>query len=284
MEELNIRSLKNTTVKQITDCFNLAFSDYSLPIRFTEAQFENKFSSESIRLDLSVGAFDGDFLIGFILHFMDVRNGEKYIYNGGTGVVAEYRGSRLTTRMYDYIIPILKQNYVDKMVLEVFTDNTPAIKIYQHRGFRILRELNCFKGILKLGDTIDEAQYQIVELDVLDWELLQSFWDSEPTWQSSISTINNIEAKVLSIGVYKQKLLVGYMIYLPTSRRILQLAIDKNYRRIGLGSLLLNYICHAENEDISFINIDTKISGMKFLLEHRGLENYINQYEMGLLL
>ena len=55
---LQIRTLENTSIGQITETFNLAFSDYPVPVVFKEEQFNDKLISEGGRLDLSVGAFD----------------------------------------------------------------------------------------------------------------------------------------------------------------------------------------------------------------------------------
>jgi ribosomal protein S18 acetylase RimI-like enzyme len=132
---LEIKTLESTTIEQITEAFNVAFTNYFFPIKFSEAQFEEKFATEGGRLDLSVGVFENEKLVAFILHFVDLKNGEKYIYNGGTGVIEAFRGNQLTYKMYDFISPILKVAKVDKMILEVLTQNTAALKIYETQGF-----------------------------------------------------------------------------------------------------------------------------------------------------
>ncbi|MFK8039437.1 MAG: GNAT family N-acetyltransferase [Crocinitomicaceae bacterium] len=278
---LQIKTLEKTTIEQITNTFNSAFSDYSTPVKFTQAQFETKFASEGVRLDLSVGVFENEKLVAFILHFINIVNGKKYIYNGGTGVTPPFRGAKLTSQMYDFIIPKLKNESIDRMILEVFIDNFSALKIYQDRGFKILREVNCFNG--KLNGTVQNrngGRYEVEEIKELDWAKFQSFWDYQPTWQNSISTLNNLQKLNLCIGILKDEIIVGYLIYNPKNKRIHQIAIDKNYRNIGIGSQLLNYISKIETENISIINIDTKAYYLKRFLEKKGLKNSINQYEM----
>ena len=100
---MDIKTLAGTDLIELLAVFNEAFSDYFVQLKLNEAQFKAKLKADNIDFDLSVGVFEDQKLIAFILHGSDVVGQEKVIYNGGTGVVPSKRGLGLTVQMYEYI-------------------------------------------------------------------------------------------------------------------------------------------------------------------------------------
>ena len=49
-------------------------------------------------LRLSFGVFDGEQLVGFVIHCIGEEAGRTVAYNTGTGVLPGYRGQRWVTR------------------------------------------------------------------------------------------------------------------------------------------------------------------------------------------
>jgi len=199
------------------------------------------------------------------------------------GVIPNHRGKRLTSKMYDFILPILRINQVDKMKLEVLVQNISASKIYESIGFQTIRTFNCFGGQLKKIESkkIDDA-YELTTLENLDWNELQSFWDYPPAWANSIAAMNRLGNQKLSIGISKNNKVIAYLIYNPKIKRIHQIAVDKQYRNQGLGTHLLNHLYKIEKSSISMINMDSRIDDFRKFFIKRGLQNTINQYEMEL--
>ena len=143
---MHFTHLQSTPTSTLLHTFNTAFADYYLPFHLTEAQLLAKMRADKNSPALSVGAFDGDRLVGFMLHGVDTVNGRRTVYNGGTGVLPEYRGQGLTAQMYAQAIPVLKAKGIDRVILEVISQNVPAIKSYERSGSQALREVACFKG------------------------------------------------------------------------------------------------------------------------------------------
>lgn len=279
---ITLQTLENTPTNELLNVFNLSFSDYNVPFHLTKEQLENKIKNDDIKLELSVGAFQDKKLVGFILHAFDIKDNQKVIYNAGTGVIPSQRGKKLTTQLYNFILPIFQPLDIDKVILEVITENKTAIKIYQNVGFVVSRKLNCYKGKMNAENNINK--YVIKKIETYNWPKLRSFWEFKPSWQNAITAVENLKESNISIGIYDDDLLLGYLIFNQTSMRIQQFAIDKKYRNQGLAKSLFSHLGKNFSAEISIVNIeDSAIETTKFL-DNQGLKNYINQYEMELIL
>ncbi len=273
---MQIVSLENTSYSEILSVFNRAFSDYFIPVSVGIEQFSNKLESHNIDLSLSVGAFENNELVGFILHGVLPYIDKKIIYNLGTGVIPSARGKNLTVKMYNHILPKIDNNECEQALLEVVTKNEAALKSYLNSGFTISRNLMCFRGKLKSAISNDDYQYR--SLTDNNWEKMQSLWDTIPTVQNSPELVKNRQCELTQIGAFRNSELIGYVIYNSQEKSVMQLAVDKRHRRMGVASSLLSQL--KEKNEITFLNIDKKQIGITDFLQHLGLKLFIEQYEM----
>ncbi|UKB80275.1 GNAT family N-acetyltransferase [Chryseobacterium sp. MEBOG07] len=277
---MEFKTLANTSIDEILSVFNHSFSDYIVPFHLTKEVLISKIGAEKLDMNISVGAFEEGRLVSFILQAEKVENGEKTIYNGGTGVVPESRGKGLVRKMYDFIIPVLKERNANILLLEVIEGNQNAIRAYENLGFTIVRRLLCFNGNIKKGK--ENAEVSIQELKDFQWEKLCSFWDIEPSWQGSVFVLEPMPENYVTLGAYDGERLVGYIIYGPASKKVYQIAVDKNYRNQGVGTMLFNAILQKNNgQPIALNNVDDSSENIsKFLSEKIGLNNWLSQFEM----
>ncbi len=279
---IQFRTLSDTTSTEFRDCFNHAFSDYSVPFQLTLEQVESNFKTYSTNMALSVGAFRDDNLVGFVLHGSRVVDGKKVAYNGGTGVIPEERGAALTTRMYDYILPTLRAENYDKVNLEVFTTNTPAIKSYKKIGYVPVRNLDCFSGELSI-DTINE-NIRIEDHGRLKVENLSALGTVQPTWQCATTSISNLGEKARQVLAYAGEELVGYCILNVGRNRIVQIAVKQEHRNKKIGSTILDFVKRNITNELSIINVDASAETTIKFLEKRNLKKTISQIDMVLKL
>ncbi len=278
---MQFRTLENIGTEALLTAFNLAFSDYIIPMWLTATQLEAKLASEDIDLKLSAGAFEGDTLCGFVLHGYREIDGVQTIYNGGTGVIPDQRGQQITSKLYDFILPRCRELNITKCLLEVIVGNLPAIKTYERMGFSTTREFQCYKG--KPTHT-PPKNFNIAEGQTPDWALFQSFWDFKPSWQNSIEAIDNSWSQIKIITLLNRDETLGYAIYNPETARIHQLAVAPEHRRHGFGTALFQYINGDTTSILSVINVDTRSAATIHFYDQLGLDPYIGQYEMELSL
>jgi len=277
---MEIKTLEGTDIKEILNVFNNSFSDYFIPFKLTKEQLTSKMVADKTDLNLSVGVFENGNLIAFILHGFDIINNQKVVYNGGTGVIHKKRGKGLTKQMYLFILPLLAEKGINRIILEVIDKNIQAIKSYEKSGFKTKRELVCYKGSVETRKT--NKNLETKELQSYNWKLMESFWDILPTWQNSINVSNTLKFDNISLGAYIKNRLVGYVIYNPNNNRIQQIAVNKNFRKKRIASTLIYKLTNKYGNTLSIINVDKKSKSVNHFLSKIGLENILEQLEMEL--
>ena len=241
---MEIRTLEQAPLSQITTAFNEAFSDYFIPLQFTNEGMATKMKGEGIEKSYSIGAFDGGRLVGFILHGFDTVGGVPTVYNAGTGVLPAYRGRGLTAALYRYCIPFLEAEGIRQHLLEVIDNNHHAKKIYETVGFQTVRKLAAFKCT---SSVIADRSFDIRPLASLP-PADPAFVSVQPAWQNSTASIHRDKESHQLLGVFREGELVGYAAYVPAAGRIKQCAVHTTYRRHKIGTALFHHMQPAVND------------------------------------
>lgn len=278
---MELRRLTKEDIPDLLSTINGAFADYIVPFQLNAEQLQFKMKTEDILPEYSTGVFESGKMIACIMHGLRETGGNLVAYNAGTGVLPEWRGKGLVSRMYDYLLPFLQGQKVAQIVLEVIETNRPAIRAYEKYGFTIQRKLLCFDGTLQTGT--EAGIYTIKPLDHLDWEALRSFWDILPAWQNAAATMEHIQPKAL--GAFAGEQLVGYILFNPANKRLYQLAVAPEFRKKGVATQLLAHVQQElAQQKLQWNNIDETAEGLRIFLERQGLVNTINQFEMSKML
>jgi ribosomal protein S18 acetylase RimI-like enzyme len=276
---MELNTLEKVGIDRIVDVLNLSFLDYIVPLQLNSEQLEAKIVAENIKLDLSIGVFSSGKLVGFMLHAVNKLDGKLVAYNAATGVIPDYRGQGLVAKMYDYLLPKLKALGVIEMVLEVIVGNNAAIRAYEKMNYKIHRTVNCYGGPIKITDKKNAVE--IKELEDFQWDTFTSFWSIEPTWQNTIQSLDNSKERCRILEAYIKNESVGYMVYNPTSRRILQIAVAASHRRKGVGAQLVNKMLEAvDSRELFMNNVDDNSLETNAFLKSLGLLNRVSQFEM----
>lgn len=276
----DFRTLEEVPLPVLCDTFNLAFSDYIVPMHLTLPLLEQKLHAENIRLGYSIGAFDRDRLVGLILHGVDREPDPSVLYNGGTGVVPDCRGNRLVQAMYGHFLPAYRREGIRSIVLEVITKNTPAIKAYEHTGFSRARLYHCYKG----NPATEKRNEQVTIIrDVQpDWDLYASFGNQRPSWSNTFAAIDREGASTITWKATLNGTVAGFISVYAPGRRIRQIAVAPAFRRQGIASALLQTVAAELEGPFSITNIDSENIAFQAFLQASGFEPSVDQYELSL--
>ncbi len=278
----NYKTLENVDISIIHHAFVNAFSDYQIKIDLPLWKFQQMLQRRGFIPEKSIGAFNDDALLGFILNGYREWNRKPTVYDTGTGVLPEYRKQGLTTNMFQKILEQLKAEGVEQYLLEVLQQNTSAYELYRKQGFEITRTFSCFK--LDKSKYKSQNTFEVEHVDGFateEWEQLKEFWDSEPSWQNSVESICALPEEFIYSVVRVDNRIVGYGILEKRTGDIPQLGVDRNYRRKGIArGIMTDLINNTESSRVAVINVDDKSKTMKSFLSALGFENYVEQYEM----
>ncbi len=276
---MQFNTLQHIPIEVVTNCFNKAFSDYEIPLNFSIEAMQQKIFNEDVDLSLSVGAFDNEQLTGFIFHGVGMVDGKKTMWDGGTGVIPEYRGQQLTPKMYNHILPLLKEHGAKRILLEVLENNIKAKSIYLKLGFTDIRLLHAYRGLLQDPPAIT---HNVVVTNEYDTDALLALADWQPAWQQMNDRLKNHGASILTAYIKDGEQPVAYIRYNDYTKRIYQFAVGKQYRKQGMGTALFNHVAGDNTTPLSIINVDARDESTNAFLRSLGLEQFLSQYEMEL--
>ena len=277
-----MRTLEGVPIEVLTEASNLAFSDYTVPLKSTPRELGDRLKSCGYSPKWSMGAFRNGELQGFMFHGYRNDNGIKTLHNCGTGVVPAARGQALTTRQYQYLLPKAYGRGIRRVQLEVISTNEMAVHVYEKSGFMVSNKLCCFKGTVRRKKMPKDMEVVVVKKP--QWQAWREMWDWNPSWQHSEAAVMALPKLHRCVQLMKQGVPVGYAVYQKASGRIVQFAIDRTHRKMGYGHILFYYLQEQVASEISWINVDSGAQGTLSFLKHIGLRVFLEQYDMELSL
>jgi len=269
------RLLTSTDLIALYECFLLAFSDYEVDMQMSLAQFEQRIARDGVQLEVSAGAFVEGKLIGFYMNAPGTRQGQRTVYDAGTGVIPAYRGRGVGKELFALLLPHLKEASVSQYLLEVLTSNQPAVALYRKLGFVESRRLAVLRSDALVKPRSSTVTIRRVEQP--DWRLFESFWDGYPSWQNSIEAVERIADHCTIVGAYVDDECAGYGVVLRPAGSLMQLAVAPAHRRRGIGTTILSEL---QSEPLKVINVDEELKRTLAFFVANGYKTVLEQFEM----
>lgn len=279
---ITIESLDKVSYDIIFRGFSEAFRSYEFQLN--KDQLLAMLRRRGFVPQLSFGAFENEKLVSFTLNGIGFYNGIKTAYDTGTGTLEAYRGKGLASKIFETTVPFLKEAGIRQYLLEVLQHNPKAISVYRKLDFKVSQEFNYFGASaddLNLT-TVKLTPKVIVKETCLDkLKDVSEFWDFTPSWQNSFEAINRCLSDFKIFGAFYEHQLVAYGVFEPSSGDITQIAVDKGYRRQGIGTALLHEMINIrQSASIKLINSEITYAGMLHFLEANGISLKGKQFEM----
>lgn len=278
---MEIQSLDKVNFDTIFTAFSQAFADYEVQVN--KVQLQTMLKRRGFNPNLSFAAFEGDKIVAFTLNGIGNFNSVPTAYDTGTGTLLEYRGKGLATKIFEYSIPFLKEIGIKQYLLEVLQHNTKAVSVYRNLKFEVSREFSYFvqKNEEIQNNSENNLPFSIRKISFEEAVIVPAFLDFSPSWQNSFESIKRAMEDFIFIGAFIDNNLVGYCIFEPASGDITQIAVSKDYRRQGVGSLLLKEVIQLNKYNtIKVINTDASCSSITSFLKEKNIHESGKQFEM----
>ncbi len=263
-----------------------AFADYAVDMSYMTAERSWLRNLKSgVHYDCSVGAFDGDKLVGLTFVGLDDWQGEKAAFDAGTGIIPAYRGQGIAKEMFEFILPRLRERGVMVFLLEVLQSNSAAIRAYTKTGFKVTREFACYEF---LPDAFVNNKLTTTSLDIraISKDKVQEFKslvDWQPSWENSFTGMDRVEDGLIRLGAFRGDQCVGILVFYPLLRWVMSLVVFKDFRRQGVASSLMQSLVAelpAQVDVVKIVNVDRSDKAMLSFCEKAGPQELIDQYEM----
>ena len=141
MEEPKLKRMSECTLQTALEVWNEGFKGYFVDMTLTLDKLLLRLTTSRVSPEHSLIAIIGDKPVGFLCNAMQVIGEKKFAWNGGTGVIPEYRGKGVGKALVEATIEIYKANSVDVALLEAISTNFSAISLYKRFGYEVFEEL-----------------------------------------------------------------------------------------------------------------------------------------------
>ncbi|MFW5700549.1 MAG: GNAT family N-acetyltransferase [Cyclobacteriaceae bacterium] len=284
MEAIKIQSVTPDLLPALHQAFLQAFADYEITINLNFEQFKKRFLDKlQLNLEMSAIALQGHQVVGFIFSHVGSYGRKLTAYNGGTGVVPEFRGKGLTSRMYDFLLPKFKAKNVEQCLLEAITTNLKALHVYQKIGFHKTKLFRCYSMMPEKYRLLPEnlPEVLIFEQKEPDWNLYNQFRDLQPSYLDQNALLRKNLKNETVIEAVNNGYTLGYAVFQKSNGRISQLAVHPEFRKMGIGAWLLTHVYRdSQKKTLSILNIDDEYQPMNAFFKAIGFKNEMNQHEM----
>ena len=267
------KSLDKISLSEISQCMNLAFSDYAVPIHLTEAELSNLFWVSGVDRDLSYGAFFHGTLVGFMLNSCGLYQGHRAAFNVATGVIPLHRDNQVFTNLLFSVQHVLRENQIERYYLEVLQQNERAISLYERQVFSITRELFVLSSSVSSG-ILPSNRVKYACFSAFDFSQVFDTNRNIPSYEHSDHVLK-LHPHLYNVAYVKKRRVSAWCVFSNTTGQLFQLGWSSIHDLSEIVQSMLTRYPHviAKNIEASQQEILKMLNGLQFKVVAK-------QYEM----
>ncbi len=209
---ITYRRLSELSLNELVQLWDRGFEGYYLDVRMPLNSFVTRTADEGISLEESLAICADGQPVGFVVNGYRSIGGRQTAWNGGTGIVPEYRGQGFGKLLMERNLALYSELCVHTALLEALTQNERAIRLYESVGYSIADRLVYLQhdGALQgaLPQPVEPLEYVI--RSGLAGEIRHlPFYRRLSAWQTQWQSIKNGESLLIELGGE----IVGYALY-----------------------------------------------------------------------
>ena len=209
--DIRFKRASELSMEELLRIWNASFEEYLVNMKMDLTPFIRRAAFEELDLEGSVVMYVDDEPAGLTLNGYRKYGEEQRVWNGGTGIVKARRGQGLGKPLIEASLNTYKAREVDTALLEVFTQNEPAVRLYKSCGYEEVDQLRVLTGPDQLeasafGGESSAFDYKVgvpAEAGALD------FYDHSGPWQTHWQCLKEGQSVILTDGNEP----LGYALY-----------------------------------------------------------------------
>ncbi|MBO9596383.1 MAG: GNAT family N-acetyltransferase [Cohnella sp.] len=228
---ITYQRLSQLSLNELAQLWNRGFEGYYINVQTSLNSLVTRTADEGISLEDSLAICADGQPIGFVVNGYRSIDGSTIAWNGGTGIVSEYRGQGFGKLLMERNVALYAELGVDTALLEALTQNEKAIRLYENVGYAIADRLVYMQYDGALQDALPQPETSPYTIKTgLPGEIRHlPFYRGLSAWQTQWPSLKNGESLLISYG----EEVVGYALF----RR----AFDEQ----GLLSAIYLYQCES---------------------------------------
>ena len=270
--------LEETDLPAIHGVIDAAFADYVVPVSLDIDGLRRLLVRRGVDYRCSVGAFDGDDLVGVMAVAVDEWQGGTVAYDIVTGVLPTHRGRGLAGRLIEFAIPALRARGARRMLLEVIDRNVAAVRAYRRVGFQKLRDLVCLEVPAVRAEPPPDVD--VVDGDLAALREATAWYAWTPTWQNGDAALKRGVEEARVFIARERGVAVGCAAAVAENAELPRLVVRPDRRRRGIARALVAAVSVSVGKPIRVVNIDARAVGDLAFYAALGATERVRQYEM----